>query len=160
MSLLPGYADCLFCAPDHPHGIRMQMDYRDGMVAADLTVPHLFQGYTDVVHGGIVAGLLDEVMWWVVTVESRRITMTTRIEVEYRDVVRCGMPYTVKGRLTQVRHGTFFGSGEIEDPSGKTIARGNGTFRPARAISLPVLLEKMDLTRVSPQMREILCSLQ
>ncbi len=137
----------------------MEMHYRDGMVVADLSVRALFQGYTNVVHGGIVAGLMDEVMWWAVTVETRRISMTRKIEVEYLASLVCDMPYSVKGRLLEVRHGTFFASGQIENPSGKVAARAKGIFRPAKAVSRDILVGKMNLRRVSPEMRDIFLSL-
>jgi acyl-coenzyme A thioesterase PaaI-like protein len=159
MNRLPGYEGCLFCGPEHPHGLRLRMHYREGMVVAEVSVPRLFQGYDDVVHGGIVAGLLDEVMWWAVTIETRKLSMTGKAEIEYLNVLKCGLPHVVRGKFIKMRHDTFFAEGEIEGPSERTVARGKGLFRPVKAISGSEFLKKMDLTQVSPQMREIFYSL-
>ncbi len=159
MNRLPGYEGCLFCGPEHPQGLRLQMHYRDGMVVADLMVRRFFQGYEDIVHGGVVAGLLDEVMWWAVTLGTRRLSMTRKAETEYLHAVKCEMPYSVKGRLVEVRHGTFFAAAEIEDPSGKVAARGSSIFRPVKTVSAAEFLKRLDFTRVAPDMKEIFCSL-
>lgn len=159
MSRLPGYEGCLFCGPEHPEGLHLQMYYRDGTVVADLSVRNFFQGYGNLVHGGIIAGLLDEVMWWAVTLQTRQLSMTRKAETEYLHAVRCEMPYTVKGRLLEAKHNTFFAAAAIEDPSGRAVSRGSSVFRPVKTISIAEFQKKLDLTRVSPDMRGIFCSL-
>ncbi len=55
---------CFVCGPDNPEGLKLQFQYLDGGKKVETTfVPtKKFQGWKDVVHGGIIMTLLDEVM--------------------------------------------------------------------------------------------------
>ena len=156
---LPTYRDCLFCGPEHAFGLRLKLRYEAGAVVTEAAIARSFQGYEETVHGGIVSGILDEVMWWAVAVEAKQIAMTRKIEVEFLSPMRCDVLYHVKGRLSLVRHRAFHASGEIEDPSGRVVARGKGLFMPAKTVSRGELARNLDLTRLSPEMAGIFSTL-
>jgi uncharacterized protein (TIGR00369 family) len=152
---LPAYRDCLFCGPDHPHGLRLKLRCNEASVVADLSVDRGFQGYENTVHGGIVSGILDEVMWWAVTVGARKMSFTRKIEVEFLRPMACGEKYRAEGRLTTTRHGAFTASGQIEDGSGRVIARAEALFMAAKTVSREEFARKMDLSHLSPEMLEV-----
>ena len=157
--LLPTYRDCLFCGPEHAFGLKLKLRHADGAVVTEFAVARSFQGYEETVHGGIVSGILDEVMWWAVTLGARQIAMTRKIEVEFLRPMRCEAVHTARGRLAEARHRAFHASGEIEDDSGRVIARGRGLFMPAKTVSGAELARKLDLTRLSPEMAGIFSAL-
>ena len=55
---------CFVCGPENPEGMKLQFYILDGgkKVAATYVPPEKYQGWKGVVHGGIIATLLDEVM--------------------------------------------------------------------------------------------------
>ena len=156
---LPTYRDCLFCGPEHAFGLKLKLRRAGGAVVTEFAVARSFQGYEETVHGGIVSGILDEVMWWAVTIEVRQIVMTRKIEVEFLSPLRCEAPHRAEGRLGEARHHAFRASGEIEDASGRVIARGRGLFMPAKTMSGAGLARGLDLTRLSPEMAGIFSAL-
>jgi len=153
MSVLPCYSDCFFCGP-HGDGLKMLVQYEDGTAFSDLVLDPKFQGYDNVAHGGIVTGLLDEVMWWTILAAAGRVSVTRKMETEFLRPVYCATSYRVKGKLLDQRHGNFYVSGTIEDSHGKVAVRGNGLFRPARHITSGELAAKLDFGHVSPDMKE------
>ena len=153
MSLLPCYSGCFFCGP-HGDGVKMVLQYEDGTAFSDLVLDPKFQGYGNVAHGGIVTGLLDEVMWWTIFAAAGRISMTRKMETEFLRPIYCATSYRVQGRLLSQRHGNFYVSGTVEDSHGKVAARANGLFGPARHITLSELAAKLDCRHVSPDMKE------
>ena len=55
---------CFVCGQDNPRGLKISVTYREAEMAAEteLALPREFQGWADVIHGGILATLLDEMM--------------------------------------------------------------------------------------------------
>ena len=155
MSLLPCYRDCFFCGP-HGDGLKMHIQFKDGSAFSDFALDAKFQGYDKVVHGGIVTGILDEVMWWTIFAGIGKISVTRKMDTEFLRPVYCAASYRVKGKLLDERHGSIYVSGVIEDSHGEVTARGKGLFRPAKHITPDALAAKLDFSRVSPEMKEML----
>lgn len=55
---------CFVCGKDNPLGFKIQVRYTEAELAAEteLSLPREYQGWTEVIHGGILATLLDELM--------------------------------------------------------------------------------------------------
>ena len=55
---------CFVCGQDNPRGLKISVAYREAEMAAEteISLPREFQGWDDVIHGGILATLLDEMM--------------------------------------------------------------------------------------------------
>lgn len=75
--------NCFVCAPHNPIGLHLDF-YLDGEVIKAKWKPEdQYQGYPNVLHGGIQATLLDEVASWAVYVIGGTGGVTSRIEVKY-----------------------------------------------------------------------------
>ncbi len=157
MSLLPCYPGCFFCGP-HGDGLKMRIQFKDGAAFADFVLGAKFQGYDNVAHGGIVTGILDEVMWWTIFVLTGKITVTRKMDTEYLMPVQCGAPYKVTTKFLQERHGNMYVSGVIEDSEGKAATKATGLFRTAKHTTVDELAAKLDFSRTSPEMRKKLLS--
>lgn len=157
MSRLPCYKNCFFCGPEGD-GLKMKIEFTDGVVLCDFTVEPKFQGWDDVAHAGIVTGIMDEVMWWTIFAETRKLTLTRKLETEFLRPVYCGKPYRVRGKLVRQEHGNIHAEATIEGEDGKTAARAHGLFRVARNIAPSAFADKLDFSHVSQEMREMLLS--
>jgi acyl-coenzyme A thioesterase PaaI-like protein len=79
---IQGY-DCFGCAPYNRQGLRMDF-FEDGdTVCANWHPEPHFQGYGDVLHGGIAATLMEEVAGWVIFVKLATAGLTMHMEVKY-----------------------------------------------------------------------------
>src|SRR4030042_2908398 len=60
--LADGY--CFVCGKDNPRGFQIEVRYREDELAAEteLSLAREYQGWAEVIHGGILATLLDEMM--------------------------------------------------------------------------------------------------
>ena len=57
------HPNCFVCEPHRPFGLRMAYESQaDGSVRAHMNCPRLWQGYPGMVHGGIIASILDGAM--------------------------------------------------------------------------------------------------
>ena len=134
----------------------MLIQFSDGDVFSDFVLDPKFQGYDNLAHGGIVTGILDEVMWWTIFAIAGKITVTRKMETEFLTPVQCAVAYRVKTKLLQQRHGNIYISGAIEDGQGKIVARANGLFRAAKHAAPTELAAKLDFSRTTPEMRQML----
>jgi acyl-coenzyme A thioesterase PaaI-like protein len=55
---------CFVCGKDNPQGLKIKVKYFPEELAAEtrLALPREYQGWADVIHGGILSTLLDEMM--------------------------------------------------------------------------------------------------
>ncbi|HJT25646.1 MAG TPA: PaaI family thioesterase [bacterium] len=53
---------CLCCGEKNPLGFKMKFRYEGEKLLSEAVIPKEYQGFADVVHGGILGTLLDELM--------------------------------------------------------------------------------------------------
>ena len=88
MKKQPGSRQCFVCGRQNPFGLKLDFyeDIELGQVVSQFTVPEMYQGYPGVVHGGIVAAILDEVSGRAVLLggSEDNLMATLRLTVRYR----------------------------------------------------------------------------
>jgi uncharacterized protein (TIGR00369 family) len=83
---LEGY-NCFACSPNNPFGLKMEF-LEDGEDVVCNWEPDLnFQGWFNVLHGGIQATLLDEAAAWLVMLKCDTAGVTSNLEVKYKKPV-------------------------------------------------------------------------
>ncbi len=88
-------------------------------VYAEHVVPVDYQGYPGIVHGGIQAAMLDEIVGRVAMIEDHHhFMMSVKLEVKYRHPVPVETPLRVVGRLVRLRGRLGQAVGKILLPDG------------------------------------------
>ncbi len=154
MGLLPGYKKCFFCGPA-TGGLALELQYADGAAFCEFTADERFQGYDGMLHGGIVTGILDEVMWWTLFMETGMLAATWKIDVEFRRPILCRNEYRVSGNLVGPVRAAHHLAARIEDASGKTCAAAKGFFRRNKGITLEDLAGHLDFRGVPQEIRSL-----
>lgn len=78
---------CFGCSPHNRGGLQMEF-FEDGDEIVSLWKPDSkFEGFTNVLHGGIQATLMDEIASWVVFVKLKTGGFTTNLNVDYLTTV-------------------------------------------------------------------------
>ena len=119
----PNSRMCFICGRDNPVGLYMTFyDNGENEVYSDYTVADHYQGYPGVVHGGIVAAMLDEVVGRVAMIKDHHhLMMSVKLEVKYRHPVPTETPLKIMGRIVRLRGRLGKAVGELYLPNG-TIA--------------------------------------
>lgn len=115
---------CFVCGRHNERGLRMSF-YDNGRdeVYADYSVPAVYQGYPGVVHGGIVAAILDEVVGRVALIgDHHHFMMSLKLEVKYRQPVPVETPLRIIGRIVRLRGRLGQAVGEVRLPDGLLAA--------------------------------------
>lgn len=98
---LPGYF-CFGCSTENHHGLRMTFyEDADEIISEWDPDPH-FQGYINIVHGGIQSTLMDEIASWVVFIKLKTGGVTSRLSSRFRRPVLVNEgPLTIRARLKE-----------------------------------------------------------
>lgn len=136
----PSSRSCFLCGRDNAVGLRMVWDNHpeEGEIRATVTVPERFNGYPGVVHGGILAAILDETAGRAMLLEggSDDLMVTAKLEVLYRRPTPTDVPLLVVGQLLKRTEARADARAEIRLPDGMVSARGRVLLaRPPEAIS-------------------------
>jgi uncharacterized protein (TIGR00369 family) len=135
----PNSAMCFVCGLENPAGLRLVFyETGPGEVTATYAPPEHFQGYPGVLHGGIVATLLDEAGGRVVMIgDYKHFMFTAKIEVKYRRPTPLGQTLTVVGQLIKRRGRLAVAHSELRLPDGAVTAEAELTLAdlPGDALS-------------------------
>ncbi|HOO78461.1 MAG TPA: PaaI family thioesterase [bacterium] len=133
---IPGY-NCFGCSPDNLQGLKMEFREEGETVVSTWDPASYFQGYLNVLHGGIQAALLDEIACWTVFVKLRTGGVTSRMEIRYRHAVPLGEgPIAIYAGVEGVRRNLARIWGRIHDHSDRICSEGVVTYfclKPAQA---------------------------
>ena len=120
----PNSRDCFVCGVENDHGLHLEFyETESGEVVVDYVVPDHFQGYHGMVHGGIVASLVDEVLGRVHMggPEETRFMYTAKLSVKYRHPVPTGKPIKIVGHAQNSKRRMATSTAEIYGPDGKLL---------------------------------------
>jgi uncharacterized protein (TIGR00369 family) len=114
---------CFVCGRKNPAGLYMRFhDNGKDEVLSEYTVAERYQSYPGIVHGGILASMLDEVVGRVAMIgDHHHFMVSVKLQVLYRHPVPVETPLIIRGRVIRIRGRLGKAQGEIILPDG-TIA--------------------------------------
>jgi uncharacterized protein (TIGR00369 family) len=120
---------CFVCRDEGFRGLGVRFELRDdGGVEATAVCPASWEGYTGLVHGGIITSLMDGAM--VNALFAREVVaVTVDLQIRFRAPLPLGQTVTIVGEVT--RFTPFISSAEARVVSGTTVyATATGRFMP------------------------------
>jgi acyl-coenzyme A thioesterase PaaI-like protein len=118
---------CFACGPGNLRGLHLEIQNDGEVTFAEFTPDDSWQGFGGVVHGGLVATVLDEVMAWELYGYDD-FAVTGRMEVTYRNLVPTGQPLRATARLVEDRGRAKKVHGELRDQHGTLLASADSLF--------------------------------
>ncbi len=128
---LPRTEGCIVCGQLNPVGLKITsfVDTSTGVVSAAYTPDVNHIGFTGVVHGGVLATVLDEIMVWCATWAGKRFCLAAELSVRYRSPGRVGELMRVEARTEIVRSRIITTTGKIT--AGEVlVAEASGKYIP------------------------------
>eukprot|EP01114_Cavostelium_apophysatum_P003143 TRINITY_DN12900_c0_g1_i1.p1 TRINITY_DN12900_c0_g1~~TRINITY_DN12900_c0_g1_i1.p1 ORF type:complete len:233 (-),score=15.20 TRINITY_DN12900_c0_g1_i1:38-736(-) len=98
--------NCFGCGPNNKHnGLKLKFFFDEGKnaVITRFTYNEGHVGFHNVVHGGLVATVVDEVAWWTFFHKFNKLGLTAKLETEYKGVVRPGQQIEARGTIESVK---------------------------------------------------------
>ncbi|MGZ8920334.1 MAG: PaaI family thioesterase [Limisphaerales bacterium] len=112
-------------------------------------------GFVTVVHGGVLATVLDEIMVWACAVQAKQFSYCAEMNVRYLSPARSNEMIIGTAEMTENKRGRLFlARGEVKREDGTLLATSTGKYMPVRGDALVQWME--DFEGTPEQLREFL----
>ncbi|MBN2016861.1 MAG: PaaI family thioesterase [Candidatus Cloacimonetes bacterium] len=123
-----GY-NCFGCAPNNECGLQLTFFEDEDEIVSFWEPKDFFQGYLDVLHGGIQSALIDEIGSWVVLIKGRTAGVTSKLEVKYKKAAYVNRgTITLRAKMHQIRRNLYTVYVRLLDADDTLCAEGYVTY--------------------------------
>jgi uncharacterized protein (TIGR00369 family) len=121
------HRNCFACGSNNGMGLGLKFYRReDGSVSGDFFADPKFEGYSGIIHGGIVATLLDSAMTHCLLMENIP-ALTGRLSIRYSTPIRTGTAVKLEARIVDQAHEMFILEGKAF-VDGKRVASAEAKY--------------------------------
>jgi acyl-coenzyme A thioesterase PaaI-like protein len=143
----PNSRHCFICGMENPIGLHLHIyETAPGEVESTYLAPEHFQGYPGVLHGGIVAAIIDEISGRALMGSDPmdpRFMFTAKLEVRYRRNVPIGKQLKIVGKAGKSR------AKSAEAWAGIYDAETDELLAEGKALLIDVPMEQFDRSRLN-----------
>lgn len=108
-------SSCFACGQDNEAGLKIQpkVDAEKRKSSFEIEIPAKFQGWKNIVHGGIVGTLLDEASIYACSGDSKN-GVTAELNVKYKSPVPTEKKVFVSAEVVEIRRNIFIVASKVE----------------------------------------------
>lgn len=121
------FPDCVISGYANPLGVAIVVHRQGDEAVARVTLGPGFEGAPGRAHGGVVAGIFDDVLGNVLTIIEQP-AFTAELTVRYLSPTPLGVELEYRGRLVRRDGRKLWIEGECRDPEGALVASASGLF--------------------------------
>ena len=121
-----GYSQCFGCGPDNPIGLKLSFQWDGKTARAEFTPTELYQGWSGLVHGGIMLCILDEAMGYAALFEGMSC-VTAKMQVKLRRLASVGETFIITSSIIKKTRKLVEAKAAISLKDGTVIAEGTAT---------------------------------
>ena len=113
---------CFVCGKDNPQGFRLRFEHpQKGRLTATVVFSKHHQGYKNIVHGGMIATVLDEIMVNLAWKESIPV-VTGELKVRLKKAALVGEKVFLEGRIDKEEGRIVYTSSTAKNTKGELLA--------------------------------------
>ncbi|MDE0169517.1 MAG: PaaI family thioesterase [bacterium] len=128
---------CFACGLANPIGLHVDgFVEQGGDITARFTARADLQGVIGVLHGGIAATALDEILVWAGIIQEKVLTVTAKLDLRYRRPVR-NLDGTIelRARVDERRGRRLSMSGELDAGDGRVAVSASGLYLVSHTVA-------------------------
>jgi uncharacterized protein (TIGR00369 family) len=135
MRALPHTHSCFVCGQSNPAGLKLRFE-TDGRVVHARFMPRAEHvGFKQVIHGGIISSVLDEIMVWACAVGTRRFAFCAELNVRFVKSARPGEETLASAELVENRRNKIFkAKAQLRNAAGELLASATGKYLPLKEV--------------------------
>jgi uncharacterized protein (TIGR00369 family) len=137
MKVLPHTHSCFVCGESNSSGLNLRFETDGRIVQTRFTPGKEHIGFKQVVHGGILSTVLDEIMVWACAVPTRRFAYCVELNVRFLKPARPGEEIFATAELVQNRRDKVFeAKGELKNAAGEILSSATGKYFAVKPVDL------------------------
>jgi acyl-coenzyme A thioesterase PaaI-like protein len=122
------HTNCFACGSNNGIGFGLKFyKHEDGTILGNFFADPKFEGYSGIIHGGIVVTLLDSAMTHCLLMKDIP-ALTGRLSIKYSTPIRTGTVVKLEARIVDQFHGMFILEGKAL-VDGKRVASAEAKYR-------------------------------
>lgn len=137
MNVLPHTHSCFVCGESNSIGMNLRF-MTDGHIVQTRFKPRAEHvGFKQIVHGGIIATLLDEIMVWACAVHTKRFAYCAELTTRFLAPLSPGEETIATGEFVLNRRDKIFeAKAEVKNSAGKLLASASGKYLPIKTVDV------------------------
>ena len=112
---------CFACGKNNDNGLKLEIAELDDGVQAMIDLPKWTQGYNRVVHGGIIATILDELAVWAAFKKGHK-AVTGELSMRIKKAMCVETTYTASAKIVKAKHRLLEAESKIVDDDHELVA--------------------------------------
>jgi uncharacterized protein (TIGR00369 family) len=142
MRELPHTSSCFVCGESNAFGLKIRFETDGNIVRTKFRPKPEHIGFKQTIHGGIIATVLDEIMVWACSVQTKRFAYCAELNVRFLSPLRPGEEVLASAEMTANRKNKIFeAKGEVRDQSGRVLASATGKYLPIKEADVAAMLD-------------------
>ena len=130
---------CFACSQDNPIGLKLKPVHDGEKVVVEFTAGKFHQGWDNVIHGGILYTLLDEVTAYAMLCHGIELGVTAKSEIRFRQAAPINKPIQASAWVTKLTRRLVEAKGALTIKDGTVIADGDFLFYVGRRSKRTIL---------------------
>jgi len=118
---------CFVCGQKNPIGLKLNFDWDGKTARAEFTPDKFYQGWSGLVHGGIISCLLDEAMSYAALFEGVN-TITAKMQARFKRPAQIDEHLTITASITKKTRRLVEAKAEISLKDGTPVADSMATM--------------------------------
>jgi len=139
-----GQGMCFGCGRKNPLGLRLRFQRDGDGVITEYTPGEHFQSWPDIIHGGIIATMLDEAMGHATLMNGNFGFLTASIQVNLKRPTRVNDALVIRAEVTRNGRKTIDVAGTVSLPDGTLVADSKAVQVIPRGNHLEAVIWDMD----------------
>ena len=121
------FSGCFGCGWNNPIGLKLNFRWDGKTARAEFTPTKVYQGWPDIVHGGIITTMLDEAMGHATRFSGVSDFLTAAIQVNFKRPALVGKPLVITGSIIGNAERAIELKATVTLPDGTLVAEGKAT---------------------------------
>ncbi|OPY74362.1 MAG: hypothetical protein A4E64_02323 [Syntrophorhabdus sp. PtaU1.Bin058] len=159
MSVLPWNKASFYTSQVREDGLKIKVMYKAGSVYSDIMIGPRFVDYNGFVDRSLAFGIMDELIWYAIIMQLKKVSMTKKVTVEFYQPLRCNVPYRVKAVIDSFEGREIFVTSWVQDADGRDYIKIKGVFSEFKNAPIQKFLKNFDFSDSSPEIRRFFRSL-
>jgi len=116
---------CFGCGEKNPFGLKLKFNVKEDGVETRFTPKEYHQGYKGIMHGGIMATLLDEALAWAAHAHGIK-GVTAELEIRFKKPVNTGEEIKIEAKILNSKGNIFYGEAIVKNFDNSVLATAKG----------------------------------
>ena len=156
MVKMPASRNCFVCGRENPLGLKIDFyTTKPGTVEAQINLLKDYEGFPNIVHGGILSAILDEVTGRAQMSFKDRFMVTAQLTMRFRMPVLVDQNYTVLGVAGDIKGRVSKSTGQILDMDGRIMAEADAIFVDLTQEQIDSMADASDYWKIYPDVEEV-----